>query len=112
LAFPEKYFLAEKAARDAGIVLEKKALSGSNVMDIAKILEDEGMDDVTVLDVRAKCDWTSWMIIATGKSVRHMSGVVDDVYKAVSRNSYGIKEQKYVIDWYNKMTLVRVLCIV
>ncbi|CAG8677109.1 2636_t:CDS:2, partial [Paraglomus occultum] len=33
-AFPEKYFLAEKAARDAGIVLEKKVLSGSNVMDI------------------------------------------------------------------------------
>ncbi|CAG8512765.1 7545_t:CDS:2 [Ambispora leptoticha] len=54
---------------------------GSKVIDIVRVLEDEGVSNLSIIDVRNKCDWTDWMIVGEGKGSRHLGGLVDGVYK-------------------------------
>ncbi|CAG8762302.1 22277_t:CDS:2, partial [Cetraspora pellucida] len=44
-------------------------------------LEDEGIENITLIDVREKCDFTNWMIIGEGKTTRHLSGAASCLYK-------------------------------
>lgn len=53
-------------------------------LEIIRLLEEEGVENITVIDVRQKCDFTDWMIIGEGKTTRHLGGVADGLYKMAS----------------------------
>lgn len=54
------------------------------IRGLVRMLEHERARHVTVMDMRQKCDWTDWMVIAEGLSERHVGNVADEVYTAVS----------------------------
>ncbi len=54
-------------------------------LDIVRFLEEEGIENVTVIDVRQKCDFTDWMVIGEGKTTRHLGGAIDELYKMASK---------------------------
>ena len=54
------------------------------IRGLVRMLEHERARNVTVMDMRQKCDWTDWMVIAEGLSERHVGNVADEVYTAVS----------------------------
>jgi hypothetical protein len=54
------------------------------IRGLVRMLENERARNVTVMDMRQKCDWTDWMVIAEGLSERHVGNVADEVYTAVS----------------------------
>eukprot|EP00850_Spirogloea_muscicola_P012265 SM000078S22124 [mRNA] locus=s78:521011:521388:+ [translate_table: standard] len=45
--------------------------------DIRKVLDNVRARDVEVIDVKPRCDWTDYMVIATGNSARHIRGMAD-----------------------------------
>lgn len=56
-----------------------------NLQDVEKILTDVRADDVKVIPVGEKCDWTDYMVIATGRSTWHVKNIAQAIiYKAVS----------------------------
>lgn len=56
----------------------------SSINGLVKLLESERARHIKVIDMRDKCDWTNWMVIAEGLSERHLGNVADEVYRAVS----------------------------
>lgn len=47
------------------------------IADVSRVLENTRARDVAVMDVTSLCDWTDWMVVATGHSTRHLRGVAD-----------------------------------
>lgn len=58
-----------------------------SIPGLVKLLESERARNIKVIDMRDKCDWTNWMVVAEGLSERHLGNVADEVYSAVSRSS-------------------------
>ncbi|KAI7819495.1 Oligomerization domain-containing protein [Gamsiella multidivaricata] len=50
-------------------------------------MESERARNIKVIDMRDKCDWTDWMVIAEGLSERHLGNVADQVYSALKKSS-------------------------
>ncbi|KAF9290173.1 hypothetical protein BGZ68_007757 [Mortierella alpina] len=61
--------------------------SPDSVAGLVKLLEAERARNVKVIDMRDKCDWTNWMVIAEGLSERHLGNVADQVYSALKKSS-------------------------
>ncbi|KAG0265199.1 hypothetical protein BG011_005242 [Mortierella polycephala] len=61
--------------------------SPDSVAGLVELLESERARNVKVIDMRDKCDWTNWMVIAEGLSERHLGNVADQVYSALKKNS-------------------------
>ncbi|KAF9966874.1 hypothetical protein BGZ70_000912 [Mortierella alpina] len=61
--------------------------SPDSVSGLVKLLEAERARNVKVIDMRDKCDWTNWMVIAEGLSERHLGNVADQVYSALKKSS-------------------------
>jgi len=59
-------------------------ISPDSISGLVKLLESERARNIKVIDMREKCDWTNWMVIAEGLSERHLGNVADQVYGAVS----------------------------
>lgn len=55
-----------------------------SIPGLVKLLESERARNIKVIDMRDKCDWTNWMVIAEGLSERHLGNVADEIYSAVS----------------------------
>ncbi|KAF9544721.1 hypothetical protein EC957_011727 [Mortierella hygrophila] len=55
------------------------------IRGLVRMLEHERARNVTVMDMRQKCDWTDWMVIAEGLSERHVGNVADQVYTALKK---------------------------
>lgn len=52
---------------------------------VSSLLEESKMDNVTVIDVREKCDWTQYMIVASSeKGDKYISSVADHIGSVVS----------------------------
>ncbi|KAI8981969.1 Oligomerization domain-containing protein [Mycotypha africana] len=65
---------------------------------IKSLLEESNMDDITVLDVRQKCDWADSMIIAsTDKGNKYLNSIAEHVRgvvkKAIQAHPETLKEQ-------------------
>ncbi|OGI50508.1 MAG: ribosome silencing factor [Candidatus Muproteobacteria bacterium RIFCSPHIGHO2_12_FULL_60_33] len=68
---------------------------------IQNVLDDARARDITVLDVRKVCDFTDYMVIATGTSNRHVQSTADKVVDALRVHgvrSMGVEGGK-VGDW-------------
>ena len=43
------------------------------------ILEKMRANNVEVIDVKERCGWTNWMVLATGTSTRHLRGMAEAI---------------------------------
>ena len=56
-----------------------------NLEEVEKILNDVRADDVKVIPVKEQCDWTDFMVIATGRSTWHVKNIAQAlIHKAGS----------------------------
>lgn len=46
-----------------------------NLQEVEKVLSDVKADNVTVIPVGNHCDWTDYMVIATGRSTWHVKNI-------------------------------------
>ncbi|KAG0278669.1 hypothetical protein BGZ95_003450 [Linnemannia exigua] len=73
------------------------------IRGLVRMLEHERARNVTVMDMRQKCDWTDWMVIAEGVSERHVGNVADEVYSALKKmlpkTSPPLMEGRSTPDW-------------
>ncbi|KAG0281338.1 hypothetical protein BGZ96_001179 [Linnemannia gamsii] len=58
-----------------------------SIPGLVKLLESERARNIKVIDMRDKCDWTNWMVIAEGLSERHLGNVADEIYSALKKTS-------------------------
>ncbi|KAF9149507.1 hypothetical protein BG015_008713 [Linnemannia schmuckeri] len=74
-----------------------------SIPGLVKLLESERARNIKVIDMRDKCDWTNWMVIAEGLSERHLGNVADEVYSALKRTSPStsppVMEGRDTSDW-------------
>ncbi|KAF9112382.1 hypothetical protein BGX27_003458 [Mortierella sp. AM989] len=61
--------------------------SADSISGLVALIESERAKNVKVIDMREKCDWTEWMVIAEGLSERHLGNVADQVYSALKKSS-------------------------
>lgn len=53
---------------------------------LQNLLEENKMDNVVVIDVRQKCDWTDYMIVASSeKGDKYIGSVADQISSVVSK---------------------------
>ncbi|CAG8543918.1 14495_t:CDS:10 [Acaulospora morrowiae] len=60
----------------------------TDFLSIIRYLEDDGVENITLIDVRQKCDFADWIIIGEGKSVRHLGGAIDGLYRMVKEKIF------------------------
>ncbi|KAF9415899.1 hypothetical protein BGZ94_010359 [Podila epigama] len=84
-------------------LLHGKDGESSSVEGLVRLLESERARHVKVIDMRDKCDWTNWMVIAEGLSERHLGNVADQVYRALKnslpKSSPPVMEGRDTSDW-------------
>ncbi|KAF9088682.1 hypothetical protein BGX23_007168 [Mortierella sp. AD031] len=77
--------------------------SPDSIPGLVKLLESERARNIKVIDMRDKCDWTNWMVIAEGLSERHLGNVADEVYSALKKTSPStsppVMEGRDTSDW-------------
>eukprot|EP00262_Sarcandra_glabra_P013366 TRINITY_DN3686_c0_g1_i2.p1 TRINITY_DN3686_c0_g1~~TRINITY_DN3686_c0_g1_i2.p1 ORF type:complete len:184 (+),score=34.92 TRINITY_DN3686_c0_g1_i2:387-938(+) len=59
------------------------------VQEVEKILNDVKADDVKVIPVRDQCDWTDFMVIATGRSAWHVRNIAQALIHKVKQKQKG-----------------------
>lgn len=57
------------------------------VEDIVKLLEDKKAEDIVVLDMRSKVDYTDFFIICSAHSTRHAQGLCDYVLTELEKKN-------------------------
>ncbi|KAG0303299.1 hypothetical protein BGZ97_001964 [Linnemannia gamsii] len=79
---------AEGNASASGAPTEQQEYTTpDSIPGLVKLLESERARNIKVIDMRDKCDWTNWMVIAEGLSERHLGNVADEVYSALKKTS-------------------------
>lgn len=95
-AAPAKTTPAKKAAaakkpavKKAAPVAAKKAGAGSPSAKqcalIAKILDDNKAEEIVSLDLANKCSFADFMVVASGRSQRHVAALADHVADALKK---------------------------
>lgn len=92
-------------AATANKTKQKRARDGASAnrsMEwVQDALKDAKVRDITVLDVRKICDFTDYMVIATGTSNRHVQSTADKVVDALREHgvrTVGVEGGK-IGDW-------------
>ncbi|KAF3334223.1 protein Iojap-related [Carex littledalei] len=67
----------------------KKALLG--LAEVEKVLSDVKADDVRVIPVRDQCDWTDYMVVASGRSTWHVRNIAQALIHKVKQKQRGSK---------------------
>ncbi|OAY71746.1 Protein Iojap-related, mitochondrial [Ananas comosus] len=63
--------------------------------EVEKVLGDVKAEDVRVIPVRDQCDWTDYMVIATGRSTWHVRNIAQAlIHKAGSISSSLVKQKQ------------------
>ncbi|CAL9764547.1 unnamed protein product, partial [Musa acuminata subsp. burmannicoides] len=57
--------------------------------EVEKILGDVKADDVRVISVRDQCDWTDYMVVATGRSSWHVRNIAQALIHKVKQKQKG-----------------------
>lgn len=59
-----------------------------DLTEVEKVLSDVKADDVRVIPVRDQCDWTDYMVVASGRSTWHVRNIAQAlIHKAGSNTS-------------------------
>jgi ribosome-associated protein len=68
---------------------------------IAHALDENKAEDITVLDLKDKCSFTDFMIVASGRSARHVAALADHVVEGVRKADGHVMsvEGKETGDW-------------
>jgi ribosome-associated protein len=68
---------------------------------IVRALDDKKAEDISVINVLGKCSFADVMVIATGRSARHVATLADDAVDAIRTLgiSHPMVEGKEVGDW-------------
>jgi ribosome-associated protein len=68
---------------------------------ISTALDTNKAEDIVALDVRDKCSFADYMIVATGRGGRHVSALADHVLDALKQDgfSYANAEGQDTGDW-------------
>ena len=67
-----------------------KKESGKKLLEfIKKALEADKIEDISVIDLEGKADFAYFVVVATGRSSKHISSVAEKL--ADSLNEYGIE---------------------
>ncbi|PIA51334.1 hypothetical protein AQUCO_01100276v1 [Aquilegia coerulea] len=62
-----------------------------DLQEIEKILKDVKADDVKVIPVGHQCDWTDFMVIATGRSTWHVRNIAEALIYKVKQKQKGVE---------------------
>ncbi|KAG8365943.1 hypothetical protein BUALT_Bualt17G0024500 [Buddleja alternifolia] len=80
---------------DGGISIEKNNKELLSLAEVEKILEDVGADDVKVFPAPERCEFTDYMVVATGRSPWHVRNISQAlVYKAGSFLPLTVKQKQ------------------
>ncbi len=83
---------AKPAAKPAAVKTKKLSpgatLAASHTKLIAKTLDDNKAEEIVTLDLADKCSFADYMIVATGRSQRHVSALADHVADALKKAGY------------------------
>ncbi|KAG9446004.1 hypothetical protein H6P81_012132 [Aristolochia fimbriata] len=64
-----------------------------DLQEVEKVLSDVKADDVKVIPVSDRCDWTDFMVIATGRSNWHVKNIAQAlIYKAKQKQKANMGE--------------------
>ncbi|XP_068640553.1 protein Iojap-related, mitochondrial [Aristolochia californica] len=70
-----------------------KKLGFLDLQEVEKVLSDVKADDVKVIPVGDRCDWTDFMVIATGRSNWHVKNIAQAlIYKAKQKQKSQLGE--------------------
>ncbi|XP_038986817.1 protein Iojap-related, mitochondrial [Phoenix dactylifera] len=84
--------------RQLGFLLRPASTSSSSangklgildLEEVEKVLSDVKADDVRVIPVRNQCDWTDYMVIATGRSNWHVRNIAQALIHKVKQKQKG-----------------------
>ncbi len=64
-------------------------------------LEDNKAEDISLIDLKGKADFADFMLIASGRSQRHVSSLADNLIDSVKKSGYSLLsiEGKPQCDW-------------
>lgn len=60
-----------------------------NLQEVEKILNDVKADDIKVIPVRDLCEWTDFMVVATGRSSWHVKNIAQALIHKVKQKQIG-----------------------
>ncbi|KAJ6841494.1 protein Iojap-related, mitochondrial [Iris pallida] len=72
IGFPLPSFFSTTATSSSPM---DERLQFLNLEEVEKVLSDVKADDVRVIPVKDHCDWTDYMVVATGRSTWHVRNI-------------------------------------
>ena len=79
---------------------------------IAALCQEKLATDIAILDMRAVCDYTDFLVIASGRNPRQTKAIHDDVLgilkqesRLLPRSSSGLPEATWIVDDYLDVVL-------
>lgn len=73
------------AAAKAPATKPKLSASAKHCALIAKILDDNKAEEIVTLDLASKCSFADFMLVASGRSQRHVASLADHVADALKK---------------------------
>lgn len=80
-------FLFRPASTSTSAANEKLGIL--DLAEVEKVLSDVKADDVRVIPVRGQCDFTDYMVIATGRSAWHVRNIAQALIHKVKQKQKG-----------------------
>ena len=91
------------AGKDTLIATLKKALlSAGDILGLVNTsLDDNKAEDVTVIDLKGRSDFADFMVIASGRSSRHVGALAEHIIRTLKEEKFGLirAEGKTTGDW-------------
>ncbi|MBI1236573.1 MAG: ribosome silencing factor [Alphaproteobacteria bacterium] len=79
-----------KSAETAPVILKDEDAAGEDLESlIIGLLEDDKAEDIISIDLRGKSSVTDFMIIASGRSHRHVGAIADHILRALKEAGHG-----------------------
>ncbi|XP_043704037.1 protein Iojap-related, mitochondrial [Telopea speciosissima] len=64
-------------------------LGSLDLQEVEKVLIDVKADDIKIIPVRNQCEWTDFMVIATGRSTWHVRNIAEALVYKVKQKQKG-----------------------
>ena len=79
----------------------KKNHKDPSVQSIVNALDDNKAEDIQIISLKGKADFAEFMVIASGRSSRHVDSVSEKVYRELKKDKLycNIPEGRPLCDW-------------